>query len=434
MRRVRPRFALSGRPVAQHRRVDAARTGGLVDADSDCDEARAAGVVLLPYTGMVWGRKSTTDSHHGYVVDEPPGKATEQFNDPLRSGKGAHLIELRSTGGQTVMPPSIYPADPEKGHAVAEPCIWSIGNEPASIDARGLRRAVARVAAAALIGRYWRRDTRHDSALALSGGLLRGGWSVDDAVSFVEAVCTVAGDSECRDRIQAVRDTADTLKTGGNATGWPSLAKHLGKDGETICKTAREWLGIRDLFNQPDLAASSRSDESPSDDTAPVETIAPSTPDYPAPIAPEAFHGLAGRFARVVEPASEADPVALFIQFLLAVGNAVGRHAHAIVEGDKHYLNEYGVLVGISAKGRKGTSWGRVRKALASAEERWAADRVIGGLSSGEGVIWNVRDPIEKQEKVSQGRGQAPRYEKVVADSGIEDKHCSWWNPSSLMS
>ncbi len=45
----------------------------------------------------------------------------------------------------------------------------------------------------------------------------------------------------------------------------------------------------------------------------------------------------------------------------------------------------------------------------------------MGGLSSGEGVIWNVRDPIERQEKVPQ-RGRAPTYETVVADPGIEDK------------
>src|SRR5207248_9491074 len=35
--------------------------------------------------------------------------------------------------------------------------------------------------------------------------------------------------------------------------------------------------------------------------------------------------------------------------------------------------------------------------------------------------IWAVRDPIEKQEKVSK-RGQVPQYETVVADPGVEDK------------
>jgi len=45
----------------------------------------------------------------------------------------------------------------------------------------------------------------------------------------------------------------------------------------------------------------------------------------------------------------------------------------------------------------------------------------VSGLSSGEGVIWAVRDPIEKQECIRE-RGKTPRYETVVADPGEEDK------------
>jgi hypothetical protein len=45
----------------------------------------------------------------------------------------------------------------------------------------------------------------------------------------------------------------------------------------------------------------------------------------------------------------------------------------------------------------------------------------VSGLSSGEGLIWAVRDPIEKQERVKE-RGQPVRYETVVADSGEADK------------
>ena len=49
-------------------------------------------------------------------------------------------------------------------------------------------------------------------------------------------------------------------------------------------------------------------------------------------------------------------------------------------------------------------------------------DRHIkSGLSSGEGLIWAVRDPIEKNERVSK-RGEIPRYVPVVADPGEEDK------------
>lgn len=170
--------------------------------------------------------------------------------------------------------------------------------------------------------------------------------------------------------------------------------------------------------SEPDVEDSSTSDH-PADTFSPLN---PFSPDQPGPISEEAYHGLAGRFVRAVEPASEASPVALLVQFLFGVGSLVGRTAHAVVEGDHHHTNEYAVLVGQSAKARKGTSWGRVKATLSRAEQQWADNRVMGGLSSGEGVIWNVRDPIEKQEKVSHGKGQTPTYETVVADPGEEDK------------
>src|SRR5262249_33437497 len=130
-------------------------SGGLIDADLDCPDARAAAVVLLPETGMVWGRQSAPDSHYGYVVQDPPSKASDKFDDPLRSGKGTRLAELRSTGGQTVVVPSVYPADPEDGHPSAEPCVWSAGGDPSPVVLADLWRLLNRVAAAALLGRYW---------------------------------------------------------------------------------------------------------------------------------------------------------------------------------------------------------------------------------------------------------------------------------------
>jgi hypothetical protein len=69
----------------------------------------------------------------------------------------------------------------------------------------------------------------------------------------------------------------------------------------------------------------------------------------------------------------------------------------------KHGVNLFGVLVGDTAKGRKGTSWGRVRQVMTIADPEWTAQRVHTRLSSGERVIWAVRDPItafEKQGKV----------------------------------
>jgi hypothetical protein len=170
------------------------------------------------------------------------------------------------------------------------------------------------------------------------------------------------------------------------------------------------------------IVASRNSKHKPETTVAIDETETPlPTSDWPEPLAEEAFHGLAGRFVRVVEPASEADLGALLVQFLLGAGNMVGRTAHAVVESDRHYLNEYAVLVGRSAKGRKGTSMGRVKEPLTRADQTWAEERIKSGLSSGEGLIWNVRDPIEKRERVSR-KNEPARFENVIEDEGVADK------------
>jgi hypothetical protein len=143
-------------------------------------------------------------------------------------------------------------------------------------------------------------------------------------------------------------------------------------------------------------------------------------PNWPAPLKVEAFHGLVGDAVRLIEPHTEADPAALVIQFLVTFGNVIGRSAHFAVEGDKHYMNLFTVLVGVSSKGRKGTSWGRILQLFELAALDWIP-RVQSGLSSGEGLIWAVRDAVEKQQPIKEKK-QIARYEKVIIDEGVEDK------------
>jgi hypothetical protein len=147
----------------------------------------------------------------------------------------------------------------------------------------------------------------------------------------------------------------------------------------------------------------------------------PAGPPWPEKMAPEAFHGLAGEIVRTLEPASEADPGALLLQILVGFGNLLGRTAHCTVEADRHFGNESIVLVGPTSKARKGTSWGHVRRLLAAVDEPWGQGRVLSGLSSGEGVIWQVRDPIAKRERIKE-RGEPVRYETIEADPGVSDK------------
>lgn len=124
----------------------------------------------------------------------------------------------------------------------------------------------------------------------------------------------------------------------------------------------------------------------------------------------EAYHGVVGQIVRAIEPHSEADPAALLTQALAVAGNIIGRGPHFTVEADEHHPNLYVVLVGETSKGRKGSSYGHVERIGKSCDAGWA-DRIESGLTSGEGLIWAVRD----------GAGDE--------DEGVQDKRLLVFEP-----
>ena len=126
-----------------------------------------------------------------------------------------------------------------------------------------------------------------------------------------------------------------------------------------------------------------------------------------------------GRSRRLIEPHTEADPAALLFQFLAAFGNLIGRDAHTVADGARHGLNLFGVLVGQSSKGRKGTSWNQVAALLERLDPDWKNTRVTSGLSSGEGLIWHVRDAATAPRPDDDKPGE---YRETVVDSGVGDK------------
>ncbi len=127
-----------------------------------------------------------------------------------------------------------------------------------------------------------------------------------------------------------------------------------------------------------------------------------------------AYQGLAGDVVRAIEPHSESDPVAILIQFLAFAGNAMGRTPYLRIEDNWHHTNLFAVLVGESAKSRKGTSLARARAVLKVADQVWSDDRLKGGLSSGEGLINEVRDQRKEWNK-KDGREE-------IVDPGVADK------------
>jgi hypothetical protein len=134
-------------------------------------------------------------------------------------------------------------------------------------------------------------------------------------------------------------------------------------------------------------------------------------PNWPA-LNDAALHGLTGDVVARLIPNTEADQVALLLQFLASFGNAVGRKPHFLIEGTKHYPNLFIVLAGQTAKARKGTSADRIRQLFEAADPEWTQRCVQGGISSGEGILWAIRDPIYAMKK----------GELQCVDLGVEDK------------
>ncbi|MDY7091577.1 MAG: DUF3987 domain-containing protein [Acidobacteriota bacterium] len=152
-----------------------------------------------------------------------------------------------------------------------------------------------------------------------------------------------------------------------------------------------------------------------------TEGEVPLSEPWPSP-ADEVFHGLAGRYVRKIEPHTEADPIGILIQLMVLFGNLLGRGPHFRVEADEHHLNLFVVLVGQSSKGRKGVSAGQARRLFHNIDSDWCTRRIEQGLSSGEGLIWAVRDPIEKVEAVRENGRPTGEIETVVTDAGEDDK------------
>ena len=155
----------------------------------------------------------------------------------------------------------------------------------------------------------------------------------------------------------------------------------------------------------------------PRDEPEPV----PIGSTWPDPPEAPAFNGLGGEIVRAIEPCTEADPVAILAQLLIGFGNLIGRSAHFAVEADRHHANEFAALVGDTAKGRKGTSWNQARRLLEATDPSWTGERVMTGLSTGEGLIHAVRDPVMKREPIRNGR-KIISYQDVETDAGESDK------------
>jgi hypothetical protein len=165
----------------------------------------------------------------------------------------------------------------------------------------------------------------------------------------------------------------------------------------------------------------------------PTTTTLPAPAGWPAPPASAVYHELLGEIVNRIAPHTEADPVAILTQLLVAFGAAAGRGAWFTVEATPHHANEFMLLVGDSSKARKGSSWDHVRRLLNTVDAS-IAQRTLTGLSSGEGLIWAVRDPSGQDPGISDQRLLIiePEFASVLKASSREIStlsptlRCAW--------
>ena len=305
----------------------------------------------------------------------------------LTGGGGAHIfflhpggvikhkalapgVEVKADGGYVVAPPSIHPT--------GELYRWEGASHPEDVALAALPEWLLRLmrresvlqngAHASIFNTLIPEGQRHNTLLSLAGTMRRKGMSTE---SITEALL-VENRSRCIP---------------------PFQESEVKKLTQSVARYEPVAQGVR----------------------------ATSLEEWPRPLALEAYHGLLGEIVATIEPHTESDPVAILVQTLVAFGNVLNRRPHFLVEADAHALNLFAILVGQTAKGRKGTSWGRVRQLFAMADPDWASQCIHGGLSSGEGLIWHVRDAIFKEEPIREKK-EIIGYLTVRVDPGIEDK------------
>lgn len=197
----------------------------LIDIDIDSDEACRLAPLLLPET-LIYGRRERPNSHYIY-------RCRGVENSKFRSKEFSTIVEIRSTGSQSVLPPSLHP----------EGDVYELNHDTDffTVKKTELTRYVSELAAATLfVKRYPDEGARHDYVHAMSGALLYLGWKPDKVRTFMEAVLSVVdGESDKDQRRRTIANTVRSHARGNKVYGWKTLENWIPEDEIT---SMRVWL------------------------------------------------------------------------------------------------------------------------------------------------------------------------------------------------
>lgn len=208
-------------------------SNSLVDVDLDfqgVDYAKAYRLAetFLPPTTHRFGRPSKPNSHWLYYCARTPA-STEQCKASM-----GMVIELRSTGGQTVFPPSTHIS----GEAIDWDPLTPGAGGPTAVELEDLRRGVYKTALAVSLLALWPVDG-HQSRVELCGWLAFMGWKEAEVFTFVSAIMEARGHGD-DDVAAAVGSTFHRQLAGEPNRGFPALKNTLNLD-KTMTGALRRW-------------------------------------------------------------------------------------------------------------------------------------------------------------------------------------------------
>lgn len=138
-------------------------------------------------------------------------------------------------------------------------------------------------------------------------------------------------------------------------------------------------------------------------------------PEMPVRIWPKPIDfdllGNAGRIATLCAEGTEIDPHAVLFSMLTTAGGVIGPSVYLHVGETRHYCRLFSVLVGASSRGRKGSSAAPVNAIFDELLMDFGSIRTNGPLSSGEGLLWRIRDGSDEVDK-----------DGNPIDRGVDDK------------
>jgi hypothetical protein len=211
-------------------------SGGLVDVDLDCQEAIGLAPGFLPETACRFGRKSKTESHWEYIASLLIKTAKFQDVDGQGQNGTAMIVEIRSTGCQTVFPGSMHPS--------GERIEWVSDGAPTILDGALLRRKITYLAVAAMLARHWPSvGSRDETGLAAAGFFARAGVDQATARQIIVAAARVAGDEEWHRRGDDVPRTFEKFRVRQPITAGPRLGELLRGNGTKVVTEMQKWLG-----------------------------------------------------------------------------------------------------------------------------------------------------------------------------------------------